>query len=110
MYKKYYNFDAINVDTYNDIPEDYDGLMGVPVTFLDKFNPCQFELIGLGISNSGLEIGVKPYTPEHSIYRKQVQHKGAVNGDLYMIDEYGHPDVPYARIIIRRKNNEQNEF
>lgn len=44
------------------------------------------------------------------IYRKQVQHKGAVNGDLYMIDEYGHPDVPYARIIIRRKNNEQNEF
>lgn len=105
-YKKYYNFDAININNYNDIPENYDGMMGVPVTFLDKFNPQQFELIGLGISNSGIEIGVNPYTLEHSTYRKLVQHKCAVNGDLYMLDEEGHPDVPYARIIIRRKHHE----
>lgn len=102
-YRTYANFDAINVGKYTDIPDDYDGLMGVPITFLDKFNPEQFELIGLGISNSGIEIGVKPYTEEHKAYRKNIQHKGAVDGDLYMLDEDGHPDVPYARIIIRRK-------
>lgn len=102
-YKKYENFDAINVGTYTDIPCDYDGMMGVPITFLDKYNPEQFEIIGLGISNSGIEIGVKPYKEEHRNYRKNVQHKGAVNGDLYMLDEDGHPDVPYARIIIKKR-------
>lgn len=45
-YPKYDNYDAINVDTYTDIPCDYDGAMGVPITFLDKYNPEQFEIIG----------------------------------------------------------------
>lgn len=102
-YKKYANYDAINVNTYIDIPDNYYGAMGVPITFLDKYNPEQFEIIGLGISNSGLEIGVQPYTQEHKLYRKNVQHKGAVDGDLYMLDEEKHPLVPYARIIIKRK-------
>lgn len=44
-YPKYDNYDAINVNTYTDIPCDYDGTMGVPVTFLDKYNPKQFEII-----------------------------------------------------------------
>ena len=44
-YPEYDNYDAINVGTYSDIPCDYDGVMGVPVTFLDKFNPEQFEII-----------------------------------------------------------------
>lgn len=44
-YPKYDNYDAINVNTYTDIPCDYDGAMGVPITFLDKFNPQQFEII-----------------------------------------------------------------
>lgn len=102
-YKKFYNFDAINVNTYTDIPCDYDGYMGVPLTFLDKYNPNQFEIIGLGISNSGLEIGVRPYTLEHKEYRKNIQKRGAVDGDLYLLDDEGHPQVPYTRIIIRRK-------
>jgi len=101
-YPKYENFDAINIDSYIKIPKDYDGYMGVPITFLDKYNPNQFKLIGLGISNSGLEIGVKPYKKEHKKYRKEIQHKGAVDGDLYMLDENGHPKVPYARIIIKK--------
>ena len=105
-YKKYYNFDAINVGLYTDIPYDYDGVIGVPITFLDKYNPNQFEILGLGIAGLGLEAGVKPYTAEHKKYRKEVQHKGAVDGDLYMVDEYGNPEVPYSRILIRRKNNE----
>lgn len=108
-YPKYENFDAINVNSYTEIPKDYDGYMGVPITFLDKFNPNQFRLLGLGISNSGLEIGVKPYKPEHKKYRKEVQHKGAVDGDLYMLDEQGHPVVPYARILLIKIEEEENE-
>jgi hypothetical protein len=45
-YPKYDNYDAINVDKVKDIPIDYDGVMGVPITFLDDYNPDQFEIIG----------------------------------------------------------------
>ena len=45
-YPKYDNYDAIEVGKTNDIPCDYDGIMGVPITFLDKYNPEQFEIIG----------------------------------------------------------------
>ncbi len=44
-YPVYDNYDAINVNTYSDIPCDYEGVMGVPITFLDKYNPEQFEII-----------------------------------------------------------------
>ena len=77
--------------------------MGVPITFLDKYNPAQFEIIGLGISNSGLEMGVNPYKEEHKKYRKEIQKRGAVDGDLYMMIG-GAVAVPYARIIIKNKN------
>lgn len=46
-YLKYDNYDAINVNKVVEIPKDYDGVMGVPITFLDKHNPDQFEIIGL---------------------------------------------------------------
>jgi hypothetical protein len=101
-YPKYENYNAINVNKYTDIPCDYAGAMGVPVTFVDKYNPDQFEIIGLGISNSGLEIGVKPYKEEHKRYRKKIQKRGAVNGDLYLMIN-GIVKVPYARIIIKSK-------
>lgn len=45
MFPKYDNYDAINVDRVCDIPEDYDGVMGVPITFLDKYCPEQFEIV-----------------------------------------------------------------
>lgn len=51
-YSKYDNYDAIEVSKYLDIPMDYDGVMGVPITFLDKYNPEQFEIIG---SNRGVD-------------------------------------------------------
>lgn len=101
-YPKYDNYDAINLDKTVDIPKDYDRYMGVPITFLDKYNPDQFEIIGLGIAKLGLEIGVKPYTPEHKKYRKEVQNRGAVDGDLYFLENKV-PKVPYARVIIRRR-------
>lgn len=45
-YPKYDNYEAINVDKTADIPYDYDGAMGVPITFLDKYNPRQFRILG----------------------------------------------------------------
>ena len=44
-YSKYDNYDAINVDKYTDIPYDYNGVIGVPITFIDKHNPDQFEIV-----------------------------------------------------------------
>lgn len=44
-YPKYDNYDAINVNKVAEIPSDYAGIMGVPITFLDKYNPEQFEII-----------------------------------------------------------------
>jgi hypothetical protein len=46
-YDRYDNYDAIEVGTYKEIPSDYDGVMGVPITFLDKYNPDQFEIVGI---------------------------------------------------------------
>jgi hypothetical protein len=101
-YPKFENFDAINVDVTKDIPMDYEGLMGVPITFMDKYNPDQFEIIGVGIANLGLEIGIQPYKPEHKKFRKEVQKRGAVDGDLYLMVD-GVVTVPYSRIIIKNK-------
>ena len=44
-YPKYDNYDAIEVGQTVDIPEDYDGVMGVPITFMDKYCPAQFEIV-----------------------------------------------------------------
>jgi hypothetical protein len=63
-YPKYDNYDAINVDKTQDIPMDYSGFMGVPITFLHKFNPDQFELIKFrkGDDDNDLSINGKcPY-------------------------------------------------
>lgn len=101
-YPKYENYNAINIDKTENIPYDYDGVMGVPITFMDKYNPDQFRIIGLGIANLGLSVGVQPYKLHHKKYRKEVQKRGAVDGDLYMMngDEV---IVPYARILIQKK-------
>ena len=49
-YPRYDNYDAINVDKTKDIPFDYKDIMGVPITFLDKYNPEQFEILGMSAS------------------------------------------------------------
>lgn len=59
-FPKYDNYDVINVDKVSDIPMDYNGVMGVPITFVDKYNPGQFEI--LGIANSARWIGYKCFT------------------------------------------------
>lgn len=65
-YLKYDNYDAINVNKVSEIPYGYDGVMGVPITFLDKYNPEDFEIVGtdeaegVGLSN-GLYISNSKY-------------------------------------------------
>ncbi len=60
LYPTYDNYDAIEVSKTNDIPIDYNGVMGVPITFMNKYNPDQFEI--LGIANSARWIGYECLT------------------------------------------------
>ena len=86
-YPKYDNYDAINVDKVNDIPEDYYGEMGVPITFLDKYNPEQFEIIWT--TDRGGDGELDYIKKNHTRYDAPV-----VNGNGL-----------YKRIIIKRKVN-----
>ena len=97
-YPTYANFNAINIDKTTDIPFDYDGIMGVPITFMDKYNPEQFEIIGLGNGYLGQSIGITGIPREHK--QKMKGHSAA--GDLYYMNGEK-PVVPYNRILIRRK-------
>ena len=102
-YQKYENYNAIEVSKVAEIPMGYEGVMAVPISFLDKYCPNQFRIVGLGIANLGLACGVQPYKPEHRKYRKNIQKRGVVDGDLYMV-ENGIVKVPYARILIQKIN------
>ena len=69
-YPKYDNFDAIEVSKTADIPYDYDGVMGVPITFLDKYNPEQFELLWLDGTDPSVWYGKGPLLNGKNIYRR----------------------------------------
>lgn len=92
-YPTYTNYDGIDVKKVVDIPADYMGNMGVPITFLDKFNPDQFEIVGYGKGEHAKSIGVKKN------YRGRTDLAICVDGKV---------SCPFGRIIIRRKrgNNE----
>ena len=117
-YPRYDNYDAINVDKTADIPYDYDGVMGVPITFLDKYNPEQFEILGITAGRD--EFGMPP--SKRYLNPKQINKDGSItNGskantratilldgipnDIYYIADNadGALQILYARILIRRK-------
>ena len=130
LYKKYSpeefpcydNYDAINVNVTTDIPYNYDGPMGVPITFLDKYNPDQFEILGLTSGRDEFEaIPTKRY-----INPKQINKDGSVSngskantrstllsstkpdGIYYVADNAdGYLTILYARVIIKRKESLQ---
>ena len=84
-YPKYDNYDAINVNMTKDIPIDYVGAMWVPITFLDKYNPEQFEII----SSNEIRKNEKVPFKEHGLIKDK---DGTING------------IPtYVRIVIRNK-------
>lgn len=65
-YERYSNFDALEVPFTDAIPSDFEGIMGVPITFLDKYNPDQFEIIANGDDRDEMEaLGVPPLGPEY---------------------------------------------
>lgn len=123
-YPHYDNYDAINVGKVADIPIDYQGVMGVPITFLDKYNPEQFEIVGLLNSSSESLAGIK----ELRIYDefKEVKQDGSftkatgkktrgnpvINGKAKSGNYYINPNTgecvhsTYARILIHKKENE----
>lgn len=69
-YPTFDNFDAINVGKTEEIPVDYDGVMGVPITFLDKYNPDQFEILGL--TQIGCHDAV-PDTKKYNDYKEMLR-------------------------------------
>lgn len=121
QYPKYDNYDAIEVSKTAEIPCDYDGVMGVPITFMDKFNPEQFEIVGLLQSSTDEQAGI-PNLRYYNVFkemRQDMTYTGAsgrkANGNpvlagksakgnfLYnpTTNEYVHS--AYARIAIRKK-------
>ena len=88
VYPTYENYDAIDVSATAEIPEDWYGNMGVPDTFLNQYNPNQFEIVGLGCGDLAKEIGI----------RRNFRGRTDV---AYRID--GKDKCPYSRIIIRRR-------
>ena len=100
-YPKYDNYDAINVDKVTEIPVDYDGVMGVPITFLDKYNPEQFEIVEFRKGEDGKDLvftrersnsTVLSYPCTTSIAGMIKNKEGKINGKH-----------TYARITIRLK-------
>ena len=82
-YPTYDNYDAINVDKFVDTPADYNGIMGVPISFLTKYNPNQFEIIGLTVKGTTGIAGIESKTGQNGPY---------INGK-----------AKYGRILIKRK-------
>lgn len=75
-YPKYDNYNGINVDKTQDIPVDYAGYMGVPITFLHKFNPEQFEIIKFRKGDDGKDLSIKGKCP---YFRVIIKHKKALS-------------------------------
>ena len=93
-YPKFDNYDAINIDKTDEIPCDYDGIMAVPITFLYKYCPEQFEL--LGIQDRDDKFRTKIYKKEDFPNASDMNRAG-------VIFENGVPRMPYRRLFIRRK-------
>lgn len=92
-YPRYENYDAIDVGRTMNIPSDYNGIMGVPITFLDKYSSDQFEIIML--ANGNARTNVARNTLKKAGYRPHAEDKGGVgiiNGKRV-----------YARILIRKR-------
>jgi hypothetical protein len=97
-YPKYDNYDAIEVSKTKDIPMDYDGAMGVPITFLDKYNPDQFEILGITDRDNNSGLKTKEYTDQ------DVHNPGDLNrrGVIKVGGEY---KSTYARLLIKRRTS-----
>ena len=95
-YPCYDNYDAINVNKVAEIPDDYDGAMGVPITFLDKYSPEQFEILGITDRQNTSGMRTKKYTAEDSLRFNDLNARSVLKlGNEYI--------AKFARILIKRK-------
>lgn len=106
-YPHYENYDAIDVGTLSDIPDNYYGIMGVPVTFLEVYNPDEFEIVG---SNCGTELlrdlGVGRLGEDWIRRYREAGGTGHNTANMIRLvynDSEGLPHVAFSRILIRRK-------
>ena len=102
-YKHYDNYDAIEVPKLTEIPYNYKGIMGVPITFMDKYCPEQFEILGRRGDLEWAENECTFYTPPSP--ELQAKYK-AMNKtwrvqNTYILDANGVPQITYGRIFIR---------
>lgn len=104
-YPKYDNYDAINVDKVQQIPCDYDGVMGVPISFLCKYCPEQFEIVGMDLNEMVNILGIECIGQDWiDLYRAQggTGHLTANMHSLVYVQN-GIAYSKYRRILIRRK-------
>jgi len=98
-YDRYENYDAIEVSTYKEIPSDYDGVMGVPVTFLHKYDPDQFEIVGNSDDGEMMrEIGARPLGREFIAAYRARGGTGHYSHGMRMLGLL----EPQARVIFKR--------
>ena len=100
-YPTYDNYDAIEVSKVRDIPRDYWGAMGVPITFLDKHNPDQFEIVGITDRSNSSGLRTKKYEPADTPRWNDLNARSAIK----MPD--GSHQAVYARVIIKRVSDEE---
>lgn len=96
-YFTFENYPAIEVPFTDAIPSDYDGVMAVPRSFLDKYCPEQFEIVGIAEGESGKALGLKPVPKELKKLNRSLR-----DGQLYYLKD-GYPEKSFARILIRRR-------
>ena len=104
-YPKYDNYDAINVDKVAEIPVDYDGIMGVPITFLDKYSPEQFEIVGCADANivpDGWQGASKEFVDLYYLQGNTGQYHEGNRLACYI--KNGKAKVPYKRVLIKYKS------
>ena len=96
LYPKFDNYDCIEVSKTAEIPCDYYDIMAVPITFVDKYNPEQFEILGITDRQNSSGLRIKKYTAEDSPKFNDLNARGVIKigSDYKSI---------YARILIRRK-------
>ena len=103
-YCEYDNYNAIEVPYTDAIPSDYDGIMGVPISFLDKYCPEQFEIIELSRYLQDGQ-GMSQQFVDDYYAQGNTGQISAGHPDLCYYDKNGKAVVPYMRILIKPKGD-----
>lgn len=108
-YPYYDNYCAIEIPFVDAIPSDYDGIMGVPITFIDKFNPNQFEIIGMDGNDFAEELGIKAIGEDWVNKYKKAGGTGHITANMHSLVLMGNGVgvTVYKRILIRAIRKEK---